>query len=385
MKLDDFVDHYNYFFKFTSWCFKPYLKRKHHPEQKSTFEYKAQSIFIWLGTWLAVVLTYILFVYFFLYEPADGKTRGIEYIKSTAIMDLLRDLYQCFNTSIYAHSGFVVLLYLTVQYRAERDYFKPLVLHADLSGLIKVIKTGSFDDESHIVEQTEEQIQIARKNIIETVSSNEKELIRIITASGWDFFGAGRAMPPIKEVKIDKGDSWFAKRKKRKEQNKIAGFLMNGYLLDIIKKRSKTVEIVLLDPDCEAARERARQYSNNNSHHAVKSEDEYIQGIRTCIKNLKVIAQDNSRIKLRLVDRVPRWKVILVGGEVWAQPIIEGKRSDHTPLYGFKKNSHSLYHFYFNLVDSYWVKSKAKEVDLSASDSESIAIPILGEPKPGKS
>lgn len=361
MNWGDWADKYNFFFRFTSWLYKPYLKRKYHPTERVTLEYKLISGFVFVGTWVVVALVYIGLVYFFFYEPTDKIPRNWNYIISQPIATIMSDIYTAISSSIFYHIAFIILMVLSIQARAERDYFRPLVFHSDLLGLIKVIKTGAFDKDSHVIEQDEKQVFIARSNIYATAVSEDKEIIRIMTTSGWDLFGDGPALPQEDEAKANSKKNRFWSKNGKTEQKKWS----NGYALGLITGRSRTVEIIMLDPDGDVAKARANEYLGDNGHKAVTSESQYLDGIRTCLRKLAVAKQSNQRITVKIVsDKIPRWKMILVEGEVWAQPIMEGKRSDHTPLYGFKKSPQSLYHYYFNLFDSYWHSSKVKQVNL---------------------
>jgi len=361
MDWGDWSDKYNYFFRLTSWLYKPYLKRKYHPTERVTLEYKVISGLVFVGTWVMVALIYIGLIYFFFYEPADKIPRNWSYLASQNIPIILSDVYTALKISIFYHAAFIVLIVFTIQARAERDYFKPLVVHSDLLGLIKVIKTGAFDKDSNVLEQDEKQVSIARANIYATAESEDKEIIRIMTTSAWDFFGEGPALPRNEDPNSVEKKFWW---KKNTNSKKISQW-DNGYALELIKGRSRTVEIIMLDPNSDVAKARAKQYLSNSGHKAIESEQEYIRGINTCLKNLAKAKELNPRITVKIVsDKIPRWKMILVEGEVWAQPIMDGKRSDHTPLYGFKKSPQSLYHYYFNLFDSYWHSSMVKQVDL---------------------
>lgn len=136
-------------------------------------------------------------------------------------------------------------------------------------------------------------------------------------------------------------------------------------MLDVISKRYKRVEIIILNPDSAAAAERGTSYIQDNdyAHKAIQEVNEYKNGIKTVLKNLVKAHEKNPHITVRLVDKIPAWKMVKVDREIWVQPIIAGTRSDHTTLYGYRNEPSSMYHTFFNKIESLW--ESAIEVDLS--------------------
>ena len=135
--------------------------------------------------------------------------------------------------------------------------------------------------------------------------------------------------------------------------------------MDIISQRFRKVQIILLDPDGPGAHERANAYLQAGAHQPIKSVQDYQDGIRAIIQNIKKAYQLNKNIELKLVDRLPCWKMVIVEGEAWVQPILQGIRSDHTPLYGFKKSEYSMYHIFWHINESAWHDTQSKSVSLS--------------------
>jgi hypothetical protein len=264
---------------------------------------------------------------------------------------------------------FLVALYFAVVFHAEKDFLSGKVLHFDLSGLIKVITLGSFDNSSRVKEQNESQVNVARKNIIATVCNPEFETLSIITASGWDLFGEGmplKGVEPPKPIVIDPNDSWWKRAYQRWKNSRLERTIKNGYLLESISERYRKVRIILLDPHSDGAVSRAQGYMDGE-HKVIEQVGDYKKNINIVLNNLRSAYQRNKNIEVKLVKTIPQWKLLLVEGEAWAQPILTGLRSDHTPLYGFLKSEYSLYHTFWNLHETIWHSAEAVSFDLSSA------------------
>lgn len=356
MSAGDLKDKLSSFFKVTAFLLGPYLKLKYQPKKDKSVEDYFQMAFIYTGSWLFVALAYVLFVYLFVFQNSDGHTGAVSDLFTRPPIDVLNDVITAFKVSPFFNLSFLVVMYFAITYHAEKTFLEERILHLNLSGLIKTLTLGSFDISSQIKEQHQDQVQVARANIYRTASDHTKELLSVVSASGWDLFGGttSNTTPPK-----SKTQRWWQRWTKSQPN------FDDGYLLPVISEQFRKVQIILLDPDCDAAKNRAQSYLQDGSHKPIASSDAYLNGIRDTISRIKTAYKKNKNIELRLIKSLPQWKIVIVEGEVWAQPIIPGVRSDHTPLYGFNKTEYSLYHSFWHLNENCWHNADCRTIDLS--------------------
>jgi hypothetical protein len=310
-------------------------------------------VLIYASSWLAVGIIYICFVYFFIHQSDAGIFSKIKDVfGGRAPVDIIRDVYLTTKVSPFFNISFLVVLYIAVTANAERDLLKDAFTHLKISGLIKALKIGAFDESSLLKEQSEKELKIARGNILEILSSPTVELVTIVTASGYDFFGEGEALNTPADAKDEK-----------KKQVP----LKNGYLLDLLQKREKNFQILLMHPSSEDFCERGQGYFVDHGHKVLQRPEDYKRSIETSVCNIKEAFKKNKNIEVRYTKKNPQWKMIFSEREVWVQPILHGFRSDHTPMYGFRKSENSMYHAFWNLSEEMW--HTAEKVDLSSSGS----------------
>lgn len=363
----DWLDKFSWFFRASNFCFSFYLNRKYYPKKNKKFRDHVEDTLVYLVSWAIVGLMYVLFVYLFVHESEKSTwIRLGDFLTSPE--GAIRDVYTAVTatkTSTFFNGSFLAILYIALTSKAEKDFLKDAFTHLKISGLIKALKIGAFNEECILKEQSDAQLRIARDNIVEILGNPTVELITIVTASGWDFFGNGTAIPVQETLEEE--------RNKSQKKNKKSEPLKNGYLLDLIKRRQKTVQILLLDPDSPELSNRAEGYMKDGAHNnVVKSVEEYKRNINVCIKNISEAFKLNKNIELRLCSSVPQWKMVFAEREVWVQPILDGFRSDHTPLYGFSKTDHSIYHAFWNISEEVWHRSKKVDLaTLAASSSGS--------------
>lgn len=353
MQWGDLKDKFSSFFKITSFLFGPYLKLKYEPKENKTIEEYLHLVVVYAGSWLIVVLVYVFFVYLFIFQREDGTTGALKDFFTRPPIDIIIDTFTAFKTSPFFNISFLVVLYFAITYHAERTFLAGRVLHLNLCGLIKTITLGRFDISSQVSEQADDQVQFARLNIHKTANDGTKEFISIVTASGWDLFGD----PVI-------GLNPAGKDSKKWPWSKSSP-LPNGYLIDVIAQQFRKVQIVLLDPDGEYAKSRGAAYLEEGAHKPISSAADYAEGVRKVIRNIKIAYKRNKNIELKLIDSQLQWKMIIVEGEAWVQPVIHGIRSDHTPLYGFNKREFSMYHAFWHLNEAIWHDKNSKTVDLT--------------------
>ncbi|MES2528429.1 MAG: hypothetical protein V4598_15205 [Bdellovibrionota bacterium] len=302
-----------------------------------------------------MALVYCVVLYVFVIEvkadPKHIKTIWGKVCDFTEIplKEIASIVYDSLKQSIWSNSFFIYLFYKAVTSNAERDFFRDHFEHHKLSGLIKVIKIGEFDLQSRFSEQNLKMVNVGRKHFHDLVENEEHQLITIVTASGWDFFG--------------------------NDDGKAGNEYPNGYLLKFLNQRNKRFEIILLDPLCGATSERAQSYLDDKSHNVISELKSYSDNTLTCINNIAKFSKLNPHVKVRVLNCIPAWKILKVDKEIWAQPIIPGFRSDHTTLYGFKNKPNSIYHVFFNKIENLW--SQSKEIELKTYLEKEAAIKTL--------
>lgn len=365
MGLGDIRDKFTSLFKITAFLFRPYVKLRYQSKNSKSMEDWLTKVFVYAGTWLSILVIYILFMYLTFYKDANGREGEFSDFYTIPPVDLYNELLKFILISPFFKITFLLMLFFAITFHAEKVYLESRVLHLDLSGLIKTLTLGKFDISSNVKEQNEGQVKIARSNIFNTVNDNTKELITIISASGWDLFGSPPPPQPQQQP------ATIAKKPNRFVSWCVRTFLgdtrtyEDGYLLEVVSQQFRKVQIVLLDPDGETVKKRAECYMKDGGHKPIKAADEYKKGIEAVIANIKIAYKKNKNIELKLIDKLPEWKMVIVEGEIWTQPIIQGVRSDHTPLYGFNKTEYSMYHSFWNISEAIWHHPDAKTQDLT--------------------
>lgn len=377
MTTEDFKNKIEWFLGITAKLCRPYLKRKYYPPKDEDWLDKyIGTLLIYLSTWILVGVVYISFVYLFVYVSPEGRTGSISDFWQRSPKDIILDVFNFAKVSVYFNLTFLLAMYFAIINHAEKTFLKGSHLHLELAGLIKAIKLGQYDRSSHIKEQSEDQVGIARKNILSVADNSDFSSLSILTASGWDFFGSGHPLTnkpllatPAQAPTTPSTSSAPAPSNNPKPSwwKKLVSStpIQNGYLLPVIREQSKRVRIILLDPNSAACRQRAKDYLGAGKHQVIKSEDEYKKSIEDVIANLKLEHRKNKNIELKLVQNIPQWKIVISNNEAWVQPVNPGIRSDHAPLYGFKKGDYSMYHTFWNIHEALWHAPDSRSVDLS--------------------
>lgn len=362
---DKIKEKFGYFFRTTAYLFRPYLELKYNPKKNQKIQDRLHSALVYIATWVVIGVVYIGFVYLFIYKDAQGNSGHISDIWEKSPAEIFTAFLHSASVAPVFNIMFLIVLYYAIISFAEKEYLNAIYVHTKISGLLKVIKLGKFDSTGKIIEQGEEQVLEARRNVLATLADPEKEAISILAPSGYDFFGTGKALggspAPVKPYRY-KWMKWCAEK-----ITSSSDHLNNGYVLKVVAEQTRNVRIILLDPDGEAVKKRANDYFGHESHRPIRTPQEYSDGIRFVINNLRDIYQTkkNRNIELKIIDKLPDWKMVLVEGEVWVQPIIPGARSDHAPVYGFKKSESSMYYAYFCIFDELWHDKNSVKVDLS--------------------
>lgn len=367
MTFDDVKDKFSSLFRITTKILAPYTRLKYEPPQIQTIDDQIQRLAVWAGSWLFVGFVYVVSVYLWVYEKPGEARKQLTDFYTRPPAEVFNEIVAKLLISPFFNLSFLALMYLAITMHAEKTYLEGRFVHLKLSGLIKALTLGKFDISSRVAEQSNQEVQVARANICATVNDGSKELITIVSASGWDFFGTPAPTPPITPAQADaKKPFWkfwqwaFWSRIRPSKKDHV-----EGYLLEPLSQQFRKVQIILLDPSGTSAQERASAYLADGSHRPINDVAEYGKNISSAIENIKKAYKKNKNIELKLVDQLPQWKMVIVEGELWTQPIIPGVRSDHTPLYGFKKTEYSMYHSFWHLAEALWHDPKSKKVDLS--------------------
>lgn len=320
----------------TAFILKPHYRQLNFPTKKTN---KLLLTFQRIGLWIVLGVIYCGVFYVFVIDVHDPATLKIKTIGgklgdffNVPWKDITSTIVKELKTAIWSNAFFVFLFYKAVSSNAEKEFFRDHFEHHKISGLIKTIKIGAFDIESRYGEQNLSLVNEGRKHFHNLVENEEHQLITIVTASGWDFFG-----------NPEKG-------KELSDKNPFP----NGYLLKFLSQRNKRFEIMLIDPNSTSCADRAKSYLTDKSHKVLDEEKSYKENIESVLKNIATASTGNIHVTVKLLPNIPTWKLVKVDKEIWAQPIISGFRSDHTTLYGFKNKPNSIYHIFFNKIEDSW-------------------------------
>lgn len=143
-------------------------------------------------------------------------------------------------------------------------------------------------------------------------------------------------------------------------------FGSTGYLDEIIKRPNVTWRILLLNPDSEGAKNRAKSYLSPRASDppAFKTEEDYLNGIRSTLDYLKQIkANHSNNISVRIYDHTPQWQIIISSGLAIVSGFGPGQRSDRAPISIFENTSTSMFHGFEEMFEDIWHNASNKYID----------------------
>jgi hypothetical protein len=337
-----------------TWQFGPALRSRHNknstrsreiPEILNDLAYLFLSCGVTIGVYLLIF--YILF--FPSTKSVFDRLWAFYPLSVPRLITGLGEMFVCIAKTPMRHGFMFIVFYNVLNSVAEVEYLEGVFVHSKICGLIKSFKIGVFDEASCLKSQKEKELVLAQRNIKALVSLKQVERVTIITTSGYDYFGSGPSFPAAKGCE-------------------------HGYLCPLLENKSIEFEIVLLNPNTTAFEGRADAYLADTSAQVIKDAQEYRKGFNSVLRNLIVAYKKNHNIHLRFTEIMPQWKMVFIEGEVWVQSIINGYRSDHSPMYGFKKTGYSMYHGFWHISEAIW--QAATEIDLSKSVFSEIGIQL---------
>lgn len=347
---DSVSSKFDILFKISSFIFRSHFERKLFPKKKNTFRDICDHWIHYLGGWFIVIIIYTIIVYIFFVNPSDTSLYRIFDFGQRPIFDVIQEVYDKIKPTIFYNIVVLWVMYKALMAYAEKELLWDHFVHHKANGLIKVIKTGSFTSDSHLKEVDLELLNISRRHIIDLIEPEEKELISIVAPSGWDFFG--EQITKLPNIENKNKLSWWKKILRIRETSIEP--IPNGFLNDFLKNKTKRFEILLLNPSSDASKVRAQAYLKEGAHQVISDPKSYSENIIKVCEKLLLLKKINPNIEIRLIDKTPLFKIILTEGEAWAQPVIPMIRSDHVPMYGFKRGPFSLYHSFFSYNEMLW-------------------------------
>lgn len=149
------------------------------------------------------------------------------------------------------------------------------------------------------------------------IGNSQTNDLRILGATGWETFGSPQS-PLHKTLKDFHGE----------------------------------IKILLISPDCDTFKERARALHIN--------EADYAQEIQDSIAYCAQLKKLGKSITVKQYKQTPIWKMIFTNNYLWLQYYHPSKHVDNTPVYTFFSNkSHtSLYHPLIDVFRKRWDRDK---------------------------
>ncbi|MGH3767474.1 MAG: helix-turn-helix domain-containing protein [Pseudonocardiaceae bacterium] len=112
---------------------------------------------------------------------------------------------------------------------------------------------------------------------------------------------------------------------------------MNDSLLRAsVQANTPTVRVLLLDPDCEAAHQRAAEIREGY--------DSFLSGLLLSIERLRDLAKEMGTVQCHLYSMLPTWRVISLDNTMFVSAFGE-KHEGHTlPMYRLAGSPHGALH-----------------------------------------
>lgn len=235
--------------------------------------------------------------------------------------NFLEIIYTMFQDDVYLNFSVLVLVsYLIVSY-SKISFLEGEYWNIKKSGLILFIPTSEWDETPKLSLPNEDLLNRSFELEEKFLSNPNNDLIRIYLASGYDSFRIG------------------------------------GNLEKVLKNSRKTWKILLLNPDSNGAKERAKDYFDDRASDRpnFSSEQDYLDGIKSVMANIiKIKNECNPNIELRVFDQNPQWRIIIFGTTAIVRGFGPGQRSDRAPMLIFEQNSTSLFHTYTEIFEDIW-------------------------------
>ncbi len=152
-------------------------------------------------------------------------------------------------------------------------------------------------------------------------------------------------------------------------------------------QRCREAKIMLLNPDSEGARARAKSIL-----HPDVTVESFREQIRKSIGFLKGLRAAQKNVKLKLYSDTPDLKLAILGDYLWMQHYHPGLDIETMPIYVFKHNQNSagLYQPFYQLFMKRWENCNIPEYDLEtdelvyrdSSGNELRRVKVFRDPHP---
>lgn len=357
-KADKAVSKFDFLFSVSSYIFKSHYRRKHFPSSDRKFRQWWENWVHYWSCWAIVLVLYTLSVYLFAIDTPDTFLTRVANLYRKPPAETISSVYSVLKDSFWLNAVVVYFLRKAVAAASELNFVLDYFVHQKLSGLIKVVKCASFNT-SMLPEASEAQLGVARQNIDAIVNGRRRELVSVVTASGWDLFGVPRedASQDTNKTQakpntlFQSAKSWFSDE----ELDSVSKRVDHGFLLPSLAKREKTSQVLLLDPRSDFSRSRAKNYVLSGAETGIINERIYFDRCLYVLHRLREVQKANPNLSVRLTTQAIDWKIIIVdGAQTWIQHIAGDRGSDHSPLYGFRDGAYSLYNCFFNINERLW-------------------------------
>lgn len=112
--------------------------------------------------------------------------------------------------------------------------------------------------------------------------------------------------------------------------------LNDSLLRTSVQRSTPTVQVLLLDPDCEAARRRAAEIGEGF--------ESFTSGIRLSIARLRELNEQTGTVCCHLYTMLPTWRVISLDGTMFVSAFGETHEGHTSPMYRLTGSVHGALH-----------------------------------------
>lgn len=225
----------------------------------------------------------------------------------------------------------ILSLYIwAVTGRAKVTYLEDRFWDIRRVGLRAAIDLAKWDETPKLTIPDANLVRTAHEGIKNVLANRSTDKIRIKTASGHLMLGAG------------------------------------GYLDELLKRPNVTWRILLLNPDSDGAKTRAKAYLSPRASDppAFKTEDDYLNGIRATLDYLKEVKANHcNNLSVRLYNHTPQWQIIISSGLAVVSGFGPGQRSDRAPMAIFENTSTSMFHGFEEMFEDIWHNASQKYIE----------------------
>jgi transcriptional regulator with XRE-family HTH domain len=112
--------------------------------------------------------------------------------------------------------------------------------------------------------------------------------------------------------------------------------LNDSLLRASVQANAPIVRVLLLDPDCEAAGQRAAEIGEGYGS--------FVSGLRLSIERLRDLAKETGTVQCHLYSMLPTWRVILLDNTMFVSAFGETHEGHASPMYRLAGSPHGALH-----------------------------------------